>query len=155
LAVLFAGLLLAPAAYAQFDSGPYVGLGYGVFQMEDDGEVTGINFSDTAASYRFFFGYNVHETLAVELGIAKSAGFREALVGVSPDFGPVELDLDADYDVKTVRVLAMAPFSGVDMFGGIGFYDGDVKFTQLFRNQLIGEIVEHVEASIGGVTVIG
>lgn len=154
LALFLAGLLLSAAAHAQLDSGPYVGLGYGVFQIEDDGEDSGINFSDTAASYRLFAGYNVHETLAVEVGFGKSAGFSEALVGFDPLFGVIELDLEADYDVKTVRVLAMAPFSGVDMFGGIGFYDADVTFTQLFRSQL-GEVVETVETSTGGATIIG
>lgn len=155
LAVFLAGLLLAPAASAQFGAGPYVGLGYGVFQIDDDGEQTGINFSDTAASYRFLFGYNIHETLAVELGLGKSAGFSELLVGISPNFGAVELDAEADYDVKTLRVLAMAPFSGVDMFGGIGFYDGEVKYTYTFRNSLIGEVVENAKIAVSGATLIG
>ena len=154
LVVVLAGLLASPAVLAQGDKGPYIGLGYGVFEFEDDGGETGINFSDTAASYRLFGGYNVHESLAIEIGIGKSAGFNEQLVGIDPVFGPVELDLGADYDLTTVRVLFMAPFNGVDMFGGIGFYDGDIKFTQHFRAQF-AEALQTVETSIGGATVIG
>jgi opacity protein-like surface antigen len=136
------------------DAGPYVGLGYGVFQIEDDGDDSGVNFSDTAPSYRLFAGYNIHETLAIEVGIGKSAGFNEQLVAFDPSIGVVELDLTVDYDVKTVRVLAVAPFSGIDMFGGIGFFDAKATSTLRFRSNL-GAVTETAEASLSGGTIVG
>src|SRR5690606_22347968 len=115
------------------------------FDFEDEE----IGFADTAASYRLIAGYNVHETLAVELGFGKSGGFREALA--VPGW---ELALDVDYDVTTIRVLLMAPFNGIDMFGGIGFYDGEVKFKQTLRGQGIND-VQTLEKSVSGGTIIG
>jgi opacity protein-like surface antigen len=154
LAVFLAGLLLSSAAQAQLGSGPYIGIGYGVLEMEDDGSETGIGFSDTAASYRLFGGYHIHETLALEVGFGKSGDFHEELVAFAPGVGTIELDLTAEYDVSTLRVLAVAPFDGIDMFGGIGFFDADVRFTARFSSAF-GVETQRIENSASGGTIVG
>src|SRR5690606_9954616 len=79
---------------------------------------------------------------------------KEQLFGVNPVGDLVSLDLAVETEVKTLRVLALAPFSGLSMFGSVGFYDAD--FTTTFSlNDRVNPQRGAFEQSDSGVTVAG
>jgi opacity protein-like surface antigen len=150
LILLLAAAAGVPQAHAQLVySGPYIGLGVGVASLEDDGQQTTIGFSDTSSAYRLLAGYHIHEGLAIELGLAKSDGLGETLFG-----GNVTLNIEAELDVATLRVLAFAPLGGMDMFGGIGYDDADLTQSLHFTTPL-GEFTDKFESNPAGLTFIG
>lgn len=137
---------VAGAAAAQEVKGPYVGVSAGYFSYEDlvEGEfIDGARFqapiSDSSTAYRLLLGYHLNTNYAIELTYGRADDMKEFLGHSSGAL----LDIFADVTLKTLRLHALAPFGGIDVIGGIGYYDADVDFDTLLvdgatrRQQLI------------------
>jgi len=120
--------LAAVAAHGQEISGPYVGVGAGLLNYEDDGEESGARVSDSAGIYRIVGGYQLNSNYAIEASWGRSTDLKEQFFGVVND-EIVTLDFGVEAEVRTLRVLALAPFSGISMFGSLGYYDADFTTT--------------------------
>src|SRR5690606_7458759 len=65
----------------------------------------------------------------------------------------VALTVGVETELKTLRVLAVAPFSGLSMFGSIGYYDAE--FTTTFPLEAPSAERFELERSDSGVMVAG
>jgi hypothetical protein len=124
-AIVSLSLLLGTAAFAQPDSGPYIGVAAGSFSYEESDDDFGTLIDVTTSSYRLIGGYQIHESLAVGGGIGKTGDIKESFP-LAP-FGSGSLDVRAEYEVLTVRALWLVPVSSVDLFGGVGYFDATVN----------------------------
>lgn len=151
-------LVLAGAAHAQEIRGAYVGVGFGFLNYEDIYEVAEVQqffISDSTGGYRLFAGYQLNSNYAIELGWTKADGLSEDLFYFDGVSGELRMtDISVDYEVATLRGLAIAPFGGFSMFGGLGYFDASATTTYptLGPNGL-----ERLSSkrSDSGVTVIG
>src|SRR5690606_17937866 len=147
--------LFAAVAHAQEISGPYIGVGAGLFNYEEEDEEIGIRISDGAGIYRIVGGYQLNSKYAIEASVGRSSDVKEQLFGLNPTTGDiVSLNLGVETELKTLRILALAPFSGLSMFGSLGYFDA--KFTTSFaledpQNPQRGSF----ESSDSGVMVAG
>jgi OmpA-OmpF porin, OOP family len=145
---------LAFTAQAQEIRGGYVGLALGAFDFRQNDEAIGLGFSDTTSSYRILGGYQFNSNYAVEAGWGATGDIKESFRVNNPFFGNQSLDISVDYEIATVRGLAIAPFSSVTIFGGVGYYDA--KSTLGVRYQDALETLTFSESdSDGGATIIG
>lgn len=146
-------LAIAGRAEAQDISGPYVGVGAGLFNFEGDEEI-GIRISDGAGIYRIVGGYQLNSNYAIEAGFARSTDVKEQLFFANQLGNVFTIDLGVETEIKTLRVLALAPFSGLGMFGSVGYYDAD--FTTTFSlNDPVNPQRGSFEQSDSGVMVAG
>lgn len=130
--VLCLGLAgLAGTAEAQYlTGGPYLGVSVGSFSYREDGENLGIRVSDSTSAYRVLGGYQFRGVYALEASWGRSGTFDEELHGFSPSIGNVSLEVAGEYEVATLRFVALAPFSNINMFGGIGYFDAKADLSQ-------------------------
>lgn len=147
-------LVLAGAAHAQEIRGAYIGVGYGYFSYDAIHDVTQFPISDSTGGYRLFAGYQLNSNYAIELGWTKADGFSEDLF-YRDGSGQIRMtDISVEYEVATVRGLAIAPFGGFSMFGGLGYYDSTATTTY----PVLGPAgLERRSSKVGdsGFTVIG
>src|SRR5690606_21235557 len=146
-------LVFAGSAGAQDISGPYLGLGAGLLNYDEDGD-TGIRISDGGSIYRIVGGYQLNSNYAIEAGWARSTDVKEQLFLVDQIGNLVSLDLGLEAEITTLRVLALAPFSGMSMFGSVGYFDAD--FTSTYSlNDPSNPQRGAFKSSDSGVTVAG
>ncbi len=151
----------AGAGRAQEYRGPYVGASIGEFSFtqKDIGVVSlpgyGVPLSDNGGAYRLFGGYQLNRYYAIEAGVAKTKDFTESY-GPSPYQGEIVAEsLQANYEISTLRLIALAPFSSVNMFGGVGYYNANLKIDgQFYENGAITQTGAY-KHSDGGLTVAG
>jgi len=132
---LVAVLLTCPvtiAAHAQDFSGPYIGIGAGFFNYEEQNEENGFLISDGATSYRIVGGYQLNEIYAIEASFGRSSDLEENFfipvqTGSGVQFAPLTFGVEAE--VKTLRFVAFAPVWGLSMFGSLGYYDADIEHS--------------------------
>lgn len=150
----------ATAAQAQEPHGPYVGVSAGSFSFEQnqDGPL-GIPFSDSSAAYRLFGGYQLNSVYGIEAGWAKAGDFTDTLRVYDQTGGELRLEMAADYEIATLRFVALAPFSSINMYGALGYYDA--KLNVRGRLSTPTDVVEAVvieaeqHTSDSGATVAG
>ncbi|HEX6995456.1 MAG TPA: outer membrane beta-barrel protein [Gammaproteobacteria bacterium] len=149
--------LFAFAAHAQEISGPYVGLGAGFFSYEEQDDETGFVVSDNSGIYRIVGGYQLNSNYAIEVSWGRSGDVEEHLffpIATPTGFDLVPLTFGVETEIKTLRVLAFAPFSGLSMFGSLGYYDAEID-----RSVLIDfpqdPLRDAFKSSESGVTVAG
>lgn len=152
-----AGLLLllglSAGAPAQEVRGIYAGLSVGYLGYDEDGDNLGAPISDSTSAYRIVGGYQFNSVYAVEAGWGASGEFGERFDGFDGS-GAVSLEIAAEYEISTLRFVTIAPFSGVNMFGGVGYYDATLDGA--FRFQSTTEVVTGAfEDSDDGLTVLG
>jgi hypothetical protein len=146
-------LVLAGTAEAQEIRGIYVGLGAGIFNYEQD-EDTGPRISDGAGIYRIVGGYQLNSNYAIEAGWVRSDDVKEQFFATNQAGNLITLNLAVESEIKTLRVLAFAPFSGLGMFGSVGYYDADFTTTFTIVDPLNPQRGS-LERSDSGVTVAG
>jgi opacity protein-like surface antigen len=152
------GLLLMcgwiSASQAQEIRGGYVGVSAGVFSFRDDDGELGLRFSDTTGAYRLIGGYHFNSNYALEAGLARTGDLSEGFSFVDPNFGNVAFKLAADYEIRTLRLLVLAPFGNVSMFGGGGYYDSKLNAT-FSLSSASESLSERDSLSDDGFTVVG
>ena len=149
------GLLISAAAgvHGQEIQGGYVGLSVGSFDFKSDDEF-GLRLSDNASAYRVLGGYQFNSNYAIEATWTATDDIEETFRASDPVLGDVSLRIAADYEITTVRFIAMAPMDSFSIFGGGGFYDADV--TRSLRFQDAFDILEFEEDdSESGAMVVG
>jgi opacity protein-like surface antigen len=145
----------ASAGLAQEVHGPYVGVSAGSFSYKQDEQgPLGIPFSDSSASYRLFGGYQLNSAYGIEAGWQKAGDFKESFGGFDPVVGEQTLDVSTSYEIKTLRLVLLAPFSSVSMYGAVGYYDADIDASLRYEDTT--QVVDDVEkSSDSGATVAG
>ncbi len=122
--VVFSSLIVAGAAQAQSDSGPYIGVGVGVFDYYEYDDQTGLVVDDSTPVYRLIGGYQLNENLAIEGTLARTGDIKETF-----PFGPPvgTVTARADYELYSVRALGLVPLRSFDFYGGVGYYKATLK----------------------------
>ena len=114
--ILAGALLVSSAAWSQ--EGPYVGLGLGMFDYEED--VFGSPyFSDTAPAYKLFGGYRFNRRWAVEGYLGTTAILKEQVTISTP--------ARIDFDIREIR--GLAHFGS--FLAGIGFRHVDFSTSPM------------------------
>ena len=116
-------LVVAPAADAQ-DGSAYYGIAFGDFDYDEgDGGIT-----DKASSWRLMINYQFMEYLAVEGGYGQTGTLHETFT--DPPFP--DLNVSADFQILTVRLLGVLPLDNFKLLGGLGYSDMkfDVELTR-------------------------
>jgi hypothetical protein len=108
-------------AWAQTETGPYVGFGLGQLDYEESD--FGLTFDDTALAYKVYGGYRFTETWAVEAYYGQTADLEWSDSGSIP--GVIFARLSGDYE--TIEIRALAYFNAFVV--GIGYWDADLKAT--------------------------
>jgi hypothetical protein len=145
----------AASGHAQEIHGPYVGVSAGSFSYDQNEKgPLGIPFSDSSASYRLFGGYQLNSAYGIEAGWEKAGDFTETFRGLDPAVGAQTLDVATNYEIATVRLVLLAPFSSVSMYGAVGYYyahlDAGLHYAD---NTQVIDVAEN--DSHGGATVAG
>lgn len=140
---------------AQEIHGPYVGVSAGDFSFEQNDQTPiGIPFSDSSSAYRLFGGYQLNSAYAIEAGWSKTSDFTKSFTGFDPTLGAQSLDVMARYRIATLRVIAFAPFSSINMFGGVGYYDAKLDVDASYRDAT--QVITAADREDdGGATVVG
>jgi opacity protein-like surface antigen len=146
--------LAAFAVDAQEIRGGYVGVATGAFKYDDNGDGLGLPVSDTTSGYRVLGGFQFNSVYAIEAGFGVSGTVKESYRGFDPTLGTVTLDIEADYDIATLRFLAFAPFSNLNIFGGIGYYDASIEASFRYRSS-VEDVDETAEGDDDGLTAVG
>jgi OOP family OmpA-OmpF porin len=145
---------LSAAAQAQEIQGGYVGVSAGYFQYQESAENLGLPIEDSTSSYRVFGGYQFNDYYAVEAGWQATGDIKEGFNFLDPTFGSISFNVRADYEIATLRVLAMAPLQTMSIFGALGYYDSTLSVS--LRLQDAFDTFEASEQTSGdGVTVAG
>ena len=127
-------LCLAGGAEAQYlAGGPYVGASVGSFSYRESGENLGVGVSDSTTAYRVLAGYQFRGVYAVEASWGRTGEFKERFDGFDPTVGNVSLEIGGEYEIAALRFVALAPFSSVNMFGGIGYFDATLDASVRFQ----------------------
>jgi OOP family OmpA-OmpF porin len=145
---------VSTAARAQEIQGGYVGLSAGYFDYQESAEAVGIPISDSTSSYRVFGGYQFNDYYAVEAGWEATGDIKEGISFMDPDFGNVSFNVRADYEIATVRVLAMAPLQTMSIFGALGYYDSTLSVSLRLQDNL-GTLEASDQSDGDGVTIAG
>jgi len=145
--------LLAVVAHGQEIRGLYLGVGAGLLNYEDDGDESGVRISDAAGIYRIVGGYQLNSNYAIEASWGRSTDIREQFFASLGD-QIVGVNIGVESKVRTLRILALAPFSTLSMFGSLGYYDAD--FTTSCSIE-VGQSIDcgSFKSSDSGVTVAG
>ena len=108
-------------SYADRDGGPYLGVGYGVAEYNDDGMYEDIK--EKEASYNFFYGgAYINKHLSVELGYAKIRGEQ---------FKVVQNGIESNLSHNLFSISALAHYAFFDDIWdfyakfGAGYVTGD------------------------------
>src|SRR5690606_1687193 len=144
IAAAFALASLAAHSQELHSSGPYLGFGLGYLDYEEN--VEGMSLSDSTTAYRIFGGYRFNENFSLEGGWGATSDLKETV-----SFGGLPVDITADYEIKTVRLLGTVPFDSVSLFGGIGYYDADLDVSASIAG--LGGV--SAEGSDSGATLVG
>jgi opacity protein-like surface antigen len=154
---VFLFLCLAGVADAQYlTGGPYVGLSVGSFSYQENGENLGFGISDSTSAYRVLGGYQFSGVYAIEASWGRSGTFNERFQAFDPNVGNVSLEIGGEYEIATLRFVALAPFSSVNMFGGIGYFDASLDVSLRFESPvevqtLTGEDSDDGLTAVGGI----
>jgi len=148
--VAAAALLSVGIAQAQEESGPYLGFSVGSSDYQDDD----LSFGDSATAYRIFGGYQLNETLGIEVGFGTTEDLEESFGFVDPFAGNVSLTIRGEYEVSTLRVIGVAPLDAINLFGGAGYYEADVSLTARLTDDF-GTFTQTLEDSNSGLSLIG
>lgn len=145
----------AAAGQAQEIQGPYVGVSAGAFSYEQTEKgALGVPISDGSASYRLFGGYQLNSAYGIEVGFQEAGDFKESFSGFDPVVGSQTLDVSTSYEIKTLRLVLLAPFSSISMYGALGYFDADIDASLRYRDQT--QVVDNTEeGSDSGATVAG
>jgi opacity protein-like surface antigen len=118
-------LLAATPAFAENDSGFYVGAGVGTFDVEiDDIEDIGTtveSFEGDDTAFKVFAGWRFMPWLALELNYIDLGGPEDTIAGQK-----VEIDLTgfAPYLIGTL------PLGPVELFAKVGYYFYDIELNE-------------------------
>lgn len=147
-------LIFATGVQAQEIRGGYVGASLGSFNFRDDGETVGLRISESAASYRVVGGYHFNSNYALEAGWGATGDLSETFRGFDQQGNPASLEVEGDYEIASVRFMVLAPFAGISMFGGAGYYDATRTMSVRFASAG-GDMLDTSEHSDSGVTAVG
>ena len=138
----------------ELDSGPYIGIGLASFNYEESLSGFG-SFDDSTSATKIYGGYQFNETWAVEGSWESSGTVEQTSTLTIPPFAPITTRLGADFEALTVRGVGFLPFSWGDLFGGIGYYDGDsAAFAEV--DDGMGTVIRvEGEGSDNGLTLLG
>lgn len=142
-----AALFASSAAVAQDASeGAYLGVSVGSFDYEETVEAFDVEFSDSTTAYRIFGGYRFNDNFALEAGWGATGDLEEAYSD-----GVDTAIIRGDYEVLTLRGLAIAPFESVSLYGGVGYYDATLDASATVVG--IGQM--RFEGDDSGATLVG
>ena len=115
---LCAALLAASAAWADNDSGLYLGGGIGQFNIE--GDVDNVNFEGDDDAYKLFVGWRFNKFIGVEFDYIDFGTASDSAAG---------FDIDADVKGYAPYVVGTLPLGPIELFAKAGylFYDFDVE----------------------------
>jgi OmpA-OmpF porin, OOP family len=119
-------LLCVSSAHAQeWDgSGAYTGASLSQLRYKErDGD---FSISDTASAYRLLGGYRFNQHFAMEGSWGSSSGIKQSY---DDSFLGTPFDLKGKFETYTLRAVGMLPLRSVGLFGGVGYYDSDTKWT--------------------------
>lgn len=145
---------LAGTVQAQEISGGYVGLAAGYFSYEDRFEQVSLTLSDNTTAYRFVGGYQLNSVYTIEASWQKTDPIDSSFAARDQAGNLITLDIGTEHDIAAVRFLALAPFRGLSMFGGIGYFDMTAETTMELGTP-DGRFVDVTEADHNGVTAVG
>lgn len=151
---LLAFLGFGAAVQAQEIQGGYLGLALGSLRYDDSGENLGLPIAENTTSYRVIGGYQFNSVYSVEAGWSVSDTFGERFFAFDQNGDTVSLDIQGEYEIATLRVLAVAPFSNLNIFGGVGYYDASLEASFRFQSP-DGIETQSGEGEDDGVTVVG
>jgi outer membrane protein with beta-barrel domain len=117
-------LAFVQAAVGQERGGPYMGFSVGSFSYEESVEDLDVSIDDTTTMYRILGGYRFSDNFALEGGWSKTGDIEE-----SAAFLGIPFNVGAEFEVLTVRALAMVPFERTSLLGGVGYYDSDIEVS--------------------------
>ncbi|HEX7081449.1 MAG TPA: outer membrane beta-barrel protein [Gammaproteobacteria bacterium] len=146
--------LTASAAQAQEQNGGYLGLSLGSARYRESDDEFGLSISDSATSYRILGGYQFADVYGIEVAWGATSDITESFLGVDSANNLAELEVAGEYEIATVRFLAFAPFEGLSMFGGAGYYDAKLDVTWTF-DSVVDPLTLTSEQSESGATVVG
>jgi len=132
------------AQEAQESSGGYMGFAIGSFDYEETYE--GLTFADTTSAYRLLAGYRFNDSFALEGGWGTTSDIEDSYTQ-----GNLTLNVQADYEILTLRALGMIPLSKASLFGGVGYYDADLTASATLTG--VGQF--DLEGSSDGATLVG
>jgi hypothetical protein len=113
----------AQLAHAQAERGAYMGAALGTFDYEEgDPEV----ISDDTSAYQLFGGYRLNDYFAVELGLGRTGDIEGDFTDVIPGIGPITFEIDASYDIYTLRAVGFLPFEELSLFAAAGYYSASL-----------------------------
>lgn len=116
--VLMIAFFLAATGLSAQERGPYVGVGVGLFSLED--EDAGLSFDDSAPALNLYGGYRFGENFGAELTYLKTAEMSDDILGI---------DVDADVSAISARALGFVPVgANLDLFAGAGLWSGEIEF---------------------------
>lgn len=120
--VLFAALLGASAAWADNDSGLYLGGGIGQFNIE--GDVDNVNFEGDDDAYKLFVGWRLNKFISFEFDYIDFGTASDSNAG---------LNINADVKGYAPYVIGTLPLGPFELFAKAGylFYDFDVEVEGL------------------------
>lgn len=133
-AALTAIALGGAAAHAENPTGPYVGGGFGQFNLEIDnpgdfGESVNDILDDDDSSWKLFAGWRVLPWLAVEAAYINLGNLKDRISSSGTD---------GEYDVKldgfSPSLIATLPLGGFEIFGKVGYYYYDVDLSTNLGN---------------------
>jgi opacity protein-like surface antigen len=118
LVVLLLGLAAAPA-FAENDSGLYIGVGAGQFNVETD-SISGATFKGDDTVYKVFAGYRFNPYIGMELDYIDLGAPKDTIANVSVE---TKVNGFAPYLIGTI------PLGPIELFGRVGYYFYNVKVT--------------------------
>lgn len=145
---------LSAGAQSQEIRGVYAGASLGLFSYNEDGDNLGAPVSDNTEAYRIFGGYQFNSVYAIEAGWGVSGEFGERFGGFDAMGERISLSLAGEYEISTLRFIALAPFSQLGMFGGVGYYDATLDASFRFQSPA-QDSMGSFEDSDDGLTVVG
>ena len=125
-------------AAAPAEKGAYIGGGFGITTLEDDGLFNGLTFDDEDSGFGIFGGYKFFKHLAVEARYS--------------DFGTFTVEgLGIDASVTSVHVVGIIPFadSGWELFGQLGLGTVDISIPGDSSSETVGAAGLGVRYSFG------
>lgn len=160
----FLGCLLVvwvfPAqAQQEPERGVYLGVSAGAFRYEETESVSGIEFSDTAPTYRVFGGYRFGYFFALEGGWEATGDLEDTIAAVDTALGELSVSIKADLRISTLRAIGILPLAAVQLYAGLGYYDSRVDATgTVIASELPGPgniVVTDSEGDNGATAVVG
>ena len=124
--------LVSTAAFADNDSGFYVGVGAGQFNVEADTVAIG-DFEGDDTTYKVFAGYRFNPYIGIELDYID--------LGNPGDQG-ANFSFDSKINGFAPYVIGTIPLGPIELFGRVGYYFYDIETTGR-----IGAVVQSVEDS--------